>query len=71
LAPFSFASTSSTTTSTLTALHLELDGYFLFFVENYQPNQDLKLSIDSFKLTFQHMLHLLISGPSGMVFEHL
>jgi hypothetical protein len=71
LAPFSLAPTSSNTTSTLIALHLELDGYFSFFIENYKLYQDLKISSNSFELAFQHMPHLLASGPSRMVFEHL
>jgi hypothetical protein len=41
--------------STLTTLHLELDDHFLFFLEDYELNQDLKFFYDSFKLTFQHM----------------
>jgi hypothetical protein len=71
LAPFSPAPTSSNTTSTLTTLHLESNGYFPFFLKDYEPNQDFKLSFDSFKLTFQCMPHLSTSGPYGMVFEHL
>jgi hypothetical protein len=70
-APFSFAPTSSYTTSALIALHHELNGYFPLFLENYKPDKDLELSSNSFKLAFQHMLHLLINDPSGMVFEHL
>ncbi len=38
LAPLSFAPMSSTTTSTFIALHLELNNYLPFFLENYEPN---------------------------------
>jgi len=38
LAPLSLAPTSSTTTSTLIALHFESDNYFLFFLDDYEPN---------------------------------
>jgi hypothetical protein len=72
LAPFSLAPTFSTTTTlAFTILHLKSYGYLLLFLEDYEPNQDLELSIDSFKLTFQRMPHLLASGPFGMVLEHL
>jgi hypothetical protein len=71
LAPFSFAPTSSNTTSTFIALHTKCNGYFLLFLKDYKPDQDLELSFDSFKLAFQHMLHLSASGPFGMAFEHL
>jgi hypothetical protein len=57
LAPFSPTPMSSDTTSTLTTLHSELNGYFLFFLEDYKPNQDLELSFNSFKLAFQRMPH--------------
>jgi hypothetical protein len=39
----------------LTTLHPKLDGHFLVFLEDYELEPDLKLSFDSFKLTFQHM----------------
>jgi hypothetical protein len=71
LAPFSPAPISSNTTSALTALHLDSDGYFLFFLKDYELNQYLEFSFDSFKLAFQHMSHLLASGFSRMVFEYL
>jgi hypothetical protein len=58
------------TTSALTALHPKLNDYFSFFFENYEPNQDLKLSFNSFKLAFQCMSHLLANGFTGMAFEH-
>jgi hypothetical protein len=38
---------------------------------DFQPNINLKLSFDSFRLTFMRMFHLSIGGPFGMVFEHL
>jgi hypothetical protein len=71
LAPFSPAPISSNTTLIFTALHLDLDGYFLFFLKDYEPDRDLKFSSDYFKLALQHMSHLLASGFSRMVFEHL
>jgi len=71
LAPLSLAPTSSNTTFTLTALHPESNGYFPLFLEDYELNQNPKLSSDSFKLAFQHMLHLLANGFFGMVFENL
>jgi hypothetical protein len=40
------------TTLALTALHLESDDFFMFFLENYELDQDLEFSSDSFKLTF-------------------
>jgi hypothetical protein len=57
LAPFSLTPTFSDTTSALTALHLESNGYFSFFLEDYEPNQDLKLSSNSLKLAFQHQVY--------------
>jgi hypothetical protein len=59
------------TTSTLTTLHLDLDGYFLFILKDYELDQNLKLFSDSFKPTFQRMPHLLANGHFGMVYEHL
>jgi hypothetical protein len=55
------------------SLHYTLisNGYFPFFLKDYKPNQNLNLSFNFFKLTFQHMLHLLANGYYGMVFEHL
>jgi len=43
---------SSNTTLTFTTLHRKSDGYFFLFLEDYKPDQDLKLSSDSFKLMF-------------------
>ncbi len=40
------------------------------FLES-QSNSDLEFSLDSITSTFIWSLHLLISGPSSMVFEHL
>jgi hypothetical protein len=71
LAPFSFTPMSFDTTSALTALHPDLDGYFLFIVKDYEPDQDFELSYNSFNSTFQQMTHLLVSGSFRMVFEHL
>jgi len=41
LAPFSFAPASFNMTFILTALHPNLDGYFLLFLKDYKPNQYL------------------------------
>jgi hypothetical protein len=71
LAPFSVAPTSFDTTLTLITLHLKSNDYFLFFLENYELNQDLKKISDSFKLAFQCMPHLSANGPFRMIFEHL
>jgi hypothetical protein len=59
---------SSDTTSVFTALHPESNGYFLLFLEDYELDYNFELSFDSFKLAFQHMPHLLASGPSRMIF---
>jgi hypothetical protein len=71
LAPFSPTPTSFDITSIFTTLDPELDGYFLFFLEDYELDQDLELSSDYFKLTFQHMPHLFASGPFEIIFKHL
>jgi hypothetical protein len=70
LAPFSPTPTSFNTTLTFTALHHESYGYFSFFLDDYRPGQNLKLSFDSFKLTFQCMPHMLANGLFKIVFEH-
>jgi hypothetical protein len=41
LTPFSPTPTSSNTTSTFIALHLKSNGYFSFYLKNYEPDQDL------------------------------
>jgi hypothetical protein len=71
LAPFFLTPMSFDTTLALTTLHLKSYGYFPFFLKDFEPNQNLKFSSNSFKLAFQHMPHLSTSGPFGMVFEHL
>jgi hypothetical protein len=38
---------------------------------DFQPNGELKLSLDFLKSTFMQMSHLSAGGPFGMVFEHL
>ncbi len=43
----------------------------MFFLKDYELDQDIKLSFHYFKLTFQCMSHLSISGLFRMVFEHL
>jgi hypothetical protein len=69
LAPFTPTSTPSDTTSILTNLHLESNDHFPLFLKDYELDQDFKFSFNSFKLAFQHMLHVLASGHFGMVFE--
>jgi hypothetical protein len=71
LAPFSLASTSSNITLVLTTLHFKSDGYFSFFLKDYERDQYFKFSSKFFKLAFQRMPHLLANGLFGMVFEHL
>jgi hypothetical protein len=68
---FSLAPTSFDTILALIALHLESNGYFSFFLKDYEPNQDLELSYNSFKLAFHCMPHLSTSGPFKMVFKCL
>jgi hypothetical protein len=70
LAPFSPTPMSFGTTSILIALCLDSYGYFLLILNNYEPDQNFKLSFKSFKLAFQCMPHLLANGLSKMVFEH-
>ncbi len=50
--PFPPAPTSFDTTSARTTLHPKLDGYFPFFLENYELDQDLKFFFNSLKLAF-------------------
>jgi hypothetical protein len=69
LAPFSFAPTSFDITLTFTALHPESNGYFLFFLEDYKQDQDFELSSEFFKMAFQCMLHLSVSGHFGIFFD--
>jgi hypothetical protein len=71
LAPFSLAPTSFETILAFTILNLDLDGFFLFFLEDHKLDQNLKLSYDFFKLAFQCMSHLSINGHYGMVFERI
>jgi hypothetical protein len=63
--------TSSNTTLTFIALHLESKGFFPFFLEDYELKQDFELSYEPFKLTFQCMPNLSASGRFGTMFEHL
>jgi len=56
----------------LLALHsLNTNSFYLDSLLNFQPNLDLEFSMDSFRSTFLGMSHLLVDGPSNMVFEHL
>jgi hypothetical protein len=43
LAPFPFVPMSFDTTSTFTTLHLELNIYFLFFLKDYELDQNFEL----------------------------
>ncbi len=65
-APMSFDATLA-----FIILHLKSNIFFLFILEDYEPNQDIELSSYYFKLTFQHMPNLFASGPFGMVIKHL
>lgn len=40
-------------------------------MEDFELNQNLKFSSNSFKLTFNYFPNLLTIGPFNMVFEHL
>jgi hypothetical protein len=71
LAPFSPTPTSFDNTLALSTLHFKSNAYFPFFLKDYEPDQDLKFSYNSFKLAFQRMSHLSANGPFGMVFKHL
>jgi hypothetical protein len=71
LAPFFNAPMSSNTTLVFTLLHPESNGYFMFFLKDYELNRDFEFSFNSFKLTFQRMPCMLASGLFKMVFEHL
>jgi hypothetical protein len=35
-------------------LHPKINGHFSFFLKNYEPNQNLEFSSDSFKLASMH-----------------
>jgi hypothetical protein len=52
LAPFSLTHASFNTTSTLIALHLKSNGYISLFLEDYNLNQDLEFSSNSFSWHF-------------------
>jgi len=52
----------------LNSHHITPQIKWLFLFKEYKLNQDLELSFDSFKLVFQHMLHLSTNGSYGMVF---
>ncbi len=43
----------------------------LDFLMEFQPEIDLDFSLNMFTSTFIHLTHLLVGGPSSMVFEHL
>jgi hypothetical protein len=65
LAPFSHALTSFDTTPTLTTLHFKSNGYISHFFKDYELDQNLELSSNSFKLAFQRMPHLSTNGHLG------
>jgi len=71
LAPLFPTPTSSNTNSARSILYSPSDGFLSFFLEDYELDQDLKLSFDFFVLAFQHMPHLSANGLFKMVFEHL
>jgi hypothetical protein len=71
LAPFSTTPISFDATLTFTMLHFNSCGYFPLILEAYELDQDLNLSSNSFKQTFQHMPHPSKSGLSRIIFEHL
>ncbi len=52
-------------------LHPKSNGFFLSFFEKYETYHEFEFSSNSFMLAFQHISHLSISGPFGMVFKHL
>jgi hypothetical protein len=52
LAPFFPALVSFDVTSAFITLHPGSNGYFLLFLEDYELDQNLKFSSDSFKLAF-------------------
>jgi hypothetical protein len=55
----------------LQTLHyLNLDSPYSDSLMDFQLNINMELSVDFFYLIFLHMSHLLISGSSGMAFEH-
>jgi len=70
MAPFSFTPTSFGITLILNALYIELNGFFLLFLEDYEPNHDFKFLSNIFKMAFQCMPHLSTSGHSGIFLKH-
>ncbi len=55
----------------LQTLHyLNLDSPYSNSLVDFQLNINMELSLDFFNLVFLHMSYLLISGSSGMPFEH-
>jgi len=60
------------TISALLGLHsLDINFPYSDFLLNFQLDSNLKFFVDSFKLAFMRMSHLLINDLSSMVFEHL
>jgi len=37
----------------------------------FQPKGDLNFSLDMFRLTFIHLIHLSVRRPLGIIFENL
>jgi hypothetical protein len=66
------ASASSKTITTLQAFHrLDLSLHYSISLMEFQPEADLDFSLDMFKSTFIHSVHLLVGRPSCTIFEHL
>jgi hypothetical protein len=72
LAPLASTLTSSKTINAFQTLHpLNLSYPYQDSLLDFQLNSNLEFSLDFFKLTFIQSPHLLVSGPSSMVFKHL
>jgi hypothetical protein len=70
--PFTATMTSSKTVSALLALHsLDTNSPYSDSLLDFQLYSNLELFMDSFRLTFLCMFHLLVGGPSSIVFKHL
>ncbi len=66
------ASTSSKNINTLQAFHcLDLSLHYSNSLMEFQLEADLDFSLNMFKSTFIHLVHLLVGMPLGTIFEHL
>jgi len=62
---------SSKTIYALQALHpSNLNFPYSNFLMDFHPNINVELSMDSFRLVFLCMSHLVICSPSSIVFKH-